>query len=211
MPAYHGPMVHVRWLVFAAVLAVPTLALLAVAADSWIPAVTGPSGPKSPASPRASSRPSAAAAGTPTPTRRPSLPPTRATGHPALAYAEFLQRLNGDRSTVDGLNSALATAAEAQDREAARTAAVRILDFVDTERDWLAGHPPAECYAPAHTAAGAMLDAYGSAADAFVTWSAAGGGLDGLAALARAADAAQTAKDSLTTFGSVLQGTTCPV
>ena len=84
MPAYHGSMVHLRWLVFAVVLAVPTLALLAVAADSWIPAVIGPSGPGS----RATSRPSAAAA--PTPTRRPTSPPARATGRPGLAYAEFL-------------------------------------------------------------------------------------------------------------------------
>jgi len=197
-------MVHLRWLVFSVLLAVPTLALLAVAADSWIPAVIGPSGPGS----RATARPSHAAAATPT--RRPTSPPARATGRPSLAYAEFLQRLNGDGSTVESLNNALASAAEAQDRVAARTAAVRILDFVDTEREWLAAHPPAACYAPAHGAANSMLDAYGGAADAFVTWSAAGGGLDGLTKLASAAQAAQAAKDSFTTFGSVLQGATCP-
>jgi len=196
-------MVHLRWLVFAVVLAVPTLALVAVAADS-IPAVIGPSGPGS----RATARPSHAAAATPT--RRPTPPPARATGRPGLAFAEFLQRLNGDGSTVEALNNALASAAEAQDRQAARTASVRILDFVDTEREWLAGHPPAECYAPAHAAANTMLDAYGAAADAFISWSSTRGGLDGFAKLASAAQSAQAAKDSFTTFASVMQGTTCP-
>ena len=118
-------------------------------------------------------------------------------------------RVNDDRSSVDRLNRAVADAAEAGDTDAVRTSAVAILDFVDIERDWLRGHPPAACYAAAHDAANAMLDAYGTAADRFVEWSVAGGGLDGLAALGRAADAATAAGDALAAFGAVLETTRC--
>ena len=85
-----------------------------------------------------------------------------------------------------------------------------ILDFVDTERDWLREHPPADCYAAAHASAGAMLDAYGAAADAFIDWAETGGGFAGLGALGNAVDAAQTASTPLTTFGQALEATTCP-
>ena len=91
-----------------------------------------------------------------------------------------------------------------------RTAAVAILDFVDGERDWLREHPPADCYAAAHAAAGAMLDAYGKAADAFIHWADTGGGLAGLAAFGDALDAAQTASTALDAFGRTLETTTCP-
>ena len=123
--------------------------------------------------------------------------PPRATGDPRLAYAEFLLRVNDDRSTVDGLNRTLAAAAEAEDMDAVRTAAVAILDFVDLERDWLQAHPPADCYAAAH--ASGEHDARGvrHGGRRFVDWTAAGGGLDGLAALGGAADAATVAGDAL--------------
>jgi hypothetical protein len=134
----------------------------------------------------------------------------RATGDPRRAYAEFLLRVNDDRTTVQRLNAALSTAAQAQDPPAVRTAAVAILDFVDGERDWLHQHPPADCYAAAHAAAGAMLDAYGVAADAFIHWADTGGGLAGLAALGDALDAAQTAGTALDAFGHSLETTTCP-
>jgi len=135
--------------------------------------------------------------------------PPRATGDPRLAYAEFLLRVNDDRATVEDLNRDLATAAEAQDLDAVRRSAVAILDFVDGERDWLREHPPADCYAAAHASANAMLEAYGTAADRFVDWTAAGGGLAGLAALGKALDAAQAASDALTAFGVALEATTC--
>lgn len=165
--------------------------------------------------------PSAAATDTPDPTpaasvtSRPALTPAatvapRATGDPQLAYAEFLLRVNDDRTTVQRLNAALSTAAQAQDQPAVRTAAVAILDFVDGERDWLREHPPADCYAGAHAAAGAMLDAYGTAADAFIHWADTGGGLAGLAAFGDAIDAAQTAGTALDAFGRTLETTTCP-
>jgi hypothetical protein len=134
----------------------------------------------------------------------------RATGDPRLAYAAFLLRVNDDRTTVQRLNAALSTAAQAQDPKAVRTAAVAILDFIDGERDWLRQHPPADCFADAHAAAGAMLDAYGRAADAFIHWADTGGGLGGLAALGDALDAAQTAGTALDTFGRTLETTTCP-
>ena len=115
----------------------------------------------------------------------------RASGDPRLAYAEFLLRVNDDRTTVQSLNNALSTAAQAQDLPAVRKAAVAILDFVVVEYDWLREHPPAECYAAAHASARAMLDAYSTAADMFVKWADTGGGLSGLAALGDALDAAQ--------------------
>ena len=156
---------------------------------------------------------------TPVPTSAPTVasspaPPVtaapRSSGPTRLAYAAFLARVNDDRATVNGLNSALSASAETQDADAVRRAAVDILDFVDIERDWLREHPPAACYAVAHAAANAMLDAYGTAADAFIAWAATGGGLAGLAALGQALDTAQGAADALTSFGTVLGATRCP-
>ena len=141
---------------------------------------------------------------------RPRTAKPRATGDPRLAYAAFLLRVNDDRATVDGLNAALTTAANAQDPDAVRRASVDILDFVDVERDWLRGHPPADCYAAAHASAGAMLDAYGTAADRAIDWSATGGGIAGLGALGRALEAGQAAADALTAFGHTLEATRCP-
>ena len=137
--------------------------------------------------------------------------PPRASGPPRLAYAAFLRRVNDDRARVETLNGALSTAAQAQDPAGVRHAAVDILDFVDTERDWLRENPPADCYAAAHTSAGAMLGAYAAAADAFIAWAQTGGGLAGIGALGKAVDAAQVASDALTTFGHTLEATTCPV
>ena len=141
----------------------------------------------------------------PTPTT-----PPRASGPPRLAYAAFLNRINDDRSTVEILNAALSSAAQTQDPTAVRRSAVDILDFVDAERDWLRENPPAACYADAHASAGAMLDAYAAAADAFIAWAQSGGGIAGLGALGQAVDAAETAGDALTTFGKVLEATSCP-
>jgi hypothetical protein len=137
-------------------------------------------------------------------------PPPRSSGPPRLAYAAFLLRVNDDRSRVETLNAAVTTAAQAQDPGAVRTAAVDILDFVDTERDWLRDNPPAECYAEAHASADAMLVAYGAAADAFIAWAETGGGLAGLGAVGTALEAADVAGDALTEFGRVLEGTRCP-
>ena len=132
-------------------------------------------------------------------------------GGPAAsrAYAEFLARVSADRTTVDGLDRDLTSASNAADLDAVRKAAVAILDFVDVERDWLLGHPPADCYADAHASALAMLEAYGAAGDRFVDWSTTGGGLNGLPALGSAADAAKTAQAALASFASVLGGTSC--
>ena len=158
--------------------------------------------------PTPSLEPSAStAATTPAPV---ATPRPRASGPPRLAYAAFLRRVNDDRATVNTQNGALTTAAQAQDPAAVRRAAVDILDFVDTERDWLRDNPPADCYAAAHASAGAMLDAYGAAADAFIAWAQTGGGFAGLGALGKAIDAAQAASDALTTFGHTLEATTCP-
>jgi hypothetical protein len=147
---------------------------------------------------------------TPTPAPPAVTPPPRASGPARLAYADFLRRINADRATVERLNASLTTAVQALDPASVRTAAVDILDFVDGERDWLRENPPAACYADAHASAGAMLDAYGAAADAFIAWAETGGGFAGLTALADAVDAATSAGDALTTFGHVLEATSCP-
>jgi hypothetical protein len=167
--------------------------------------------------PAPASTPIATSGATPPPTssagpsRTPATtPPPRASGPARLAYADFLRRVNGDRATVERLNASLTTAVQALDPAAARSAAVDILDFVDTERDWLRENPPAACYADAHASAGAMLDAYGAAADAFIAWAETGGGFAGLSAMGDALDVAKTAGDALTRFGHVLETTTCP-
>ncbi len=174
------------------------------------PASTGPSSSATPrpvSTPLASTDPTASPLSSPRPT--PTTPP-RASGPARLAYADFLRRVNADRATVERLNASLTTAVQALDPAAARSAAVDILDFVDVERDWLRENPPAACYADAHASAGAMLDAYGAAADAFIAWAETGGGIAGLSALGDALDVAKTAGDALTRFGHVLEATTCP-
>jgi hypothetical protein len=142
-------------------------------------------------------------------TARPATAPPRTSTAPRLAYAAFLKRVNEDRTNVERLNANLSTAVRAQDPVAARPAAVAILDFVDQERDWLRDNPPADCYAAAHASAGAMLDAYGTAADGFITWADAGGGLSALAALSDAVDQAQKAADASTAFAQALDATRC--
>jgi hypothetical protein len=141
-------------------------------------------------------------------TRKPTSTP-RAGGDPRAAYAEFLLRANDDRSTVEALNRALTAGFEDQDRDAVRTASVNILDFVDSERDWLREHPPDACYADAHAAANTMLAAYGTVADRFIAWTNAAKGLDSVAAFGRALEAADAATKALDAFAAELEGTTC--
>ena len=167
------------------------------------PAVTATAVPPSSAPPAASSQAAASASS------RPATAPPRTSEKPALAYAAFLKRVNDDRATVERLNQDLSPAVQSQDLVATRKAAVAILDFVDGEHDWLREHPPADCYAAAHAAAGAMLDAYGKAADGFIKWADSGGGLNGLVALGDAVQFGQDAADSLTTFSTTLDDTVC--
>ena len=217
-----------RWWVLLGALAIAVVVLGAAwasrqastATPSRPPAVDASARPSATVAQTPTGGPSATASTDPTPTPAPSASPTpappaitsppRASGPPRLAYAEFLRRINDDRATVETLNAALSNAAQAQDPDAVRRAAVDILDFVDTERDWLRENPPADCYAAAHASAGAMLDAYGAAADAFIDWAETGGGFAGLAALGTALDAAETAGDALTAFGAALEATQCP-
>ncbi len=216
-------MPQTRWLFAGAVMAVAAVALLVatlgrgnpVAETAESPSLPPPSGhaTASPGTATPTVDPTASpSADTPAAPAAPapSKAPPRASGPPRLAWAEFLAHLNEDRSTVDGLNAALTTAAQAQDTDAVKAASVDILDFVDVERDWLRDHPPADCYAAAHGAAAAMLDAYGTAADRFIDWTATGGGLGGLPALGDAVAAADTARATFETFVSALEGTTCP-
>jgi len=216
-------MPQTRWLFVGAVVAVAAVALLVATLGRGNPAAEiaeSPSPP--PANGRATASPAtvtpsvdptatASADSSATPAApAPSKAPPRASGPPRLAWAAFLARLNEDRSTVEGLNAALTTAAQAQDPDAVKAASVDILDFVDVERDWLRDHPPADCYAAAHGAAAAMLDAYGTAADRFIDWTATGGGLGGLPALGDAVAAADSARAAFETFVAALESTTCP-
>ena len=216
-------MPQTRWLFVGAVLAVAAVALLVATLGRGDPAAEiaeSPSPPPasgratvSPATAAPSVDPTATASENPSATPAapaPSKAPARASGPPRLAWAAFLARLNEDRSTVEGLNAALTTAAQALDPDAVKAASVDILDFVDVERDWLRDHPPTDCYAAAHGAAAAMLDAYGAAADRFIAWTRTGGGLGGLPALGDAVAAADSARAAFETFVAALESTKCP-
>lgn len=202
----------------ALVLVVVAIAVLTSAggtpAPPAIPSGSGGLEPAATATPTAAassgSASSASAASGPSATPRPATPAPRTSEKPALAYAAFLERVNDDRATVERLNQDLSPAVQSQDPVATRKASVAILDFVDGEHDWLREHPPADCYAAAHAAAGTMLDAYGKAADGFIKWADSGGGLDGLVALGDAVQLAQDAADSLSAFSTTLDDTVCP-
>jgi hypothetical protein len=168
------------------------------------PIVTPDPTPTATATPTATPTPTA----DPTPVASPTDPPL-ARGDARKLYAAFLVRVNDDRATVDRLNRALTDAASAQDTDGVHDAAVDILDFTDTERDWLREHPPAACYARAHKAARTMVSAYGTTAERALDWSATGGGLAGLAQLKAALDAADAAGEALTAFGRALETTSC--
>jgi hypothetical protein len=222
-PSTLGRVSRRSWLVIALVVGVVVIAAVAVLRPRPQVAVVDPSATPSGViaspSPSLVASPSIAPSPSVTPTPAPTVEPTpdptatpkaEATGDPRLLYAEFLLRVNDDRTEVAELNAALTKAAEAQDLADVRTAAVDILDFVDAERDWLREHPPARCYRDAHEAANEMLAAYGTAAERFIDWTTAEAGLDRLAAFTDALDAASQAGDALTAFGQALEATSCP-
>ena len=159
----------------------------------------------------ASASPSAAPTVTPTPSRAPTASPAGA-GEDAEArhrFVEFQQRLIADAAEVQASSQAMTDAVQAQDDPATVAASVDVLDFVDRERDWLAAHPPADCYSTAHGAAGAMLVAYAAVADAVLAYAGATG-LDRLEALAIVADRADAARVSLSQLQVAVESATCP-
>ena len=107
------------------------------------------------------------------------------------------------------LNATLVAAAERQDPDAVRRAAVDILDFADDERSWLRSHPPAACYADTHASAGRMVDAYAATAEDAIDWADAGGGLAGLEALAAVLESATVAGEALEDLAAELETTRC--
>lgn len=194
-----------------------------IVARLMLPALTGAAGasPSAEASPVASpaATPSGTATASPAPTPEPDLPspdPTDPTeepdppSDPRLAYAEFLLRLDAARADVQDLNSTLVVAAEAGDKATVRATAVDILQFADRERDWLLTHPPAACYADAHDAAGAMLEAYATVAERAIDWADADTGLETLDALADVVTAAGDARVALEGLAGELEVATCP-
>ncbi len=119
--------------------------------------------------------------------------------------------MNDDRATVERLNDALGNAAQAQDPKGVHDASVDILDFVDSERDWLREHPPATCYAKAHRAAGTMVADYGTAAERFLDWAETGGGLAGLdGPRSRRSTPSMSPRRRSTPSVVPLDATTCP-
>ncbi len=144
----------------------------------------------------------------PTETAEPTEAPD-APSDPRLAYAEFLLRLDAARAEVQDLNATIVVAAEAGDKPTVRAAAVDILQFADRERDWLLTHPPAACYADAHDAAGAMLEAYATVAERAIDWADADTGLETLDALAEVVTAAGDARVALDVLAGELEGTAC--
>src|SRR3954447_4680832 len=129
--AYHGLMRQTRWIFAGALTLVAAIALL-VASLGRGNLVVDPAESPSPAASNGRATAAIATASvetatpsvdataqrTPTastPSDPPATAPRRASGPPLLAWAEFLARLNADRSTVEGLNGALTTAAQAQD------------------------------------------------------------------------------------------------
>lgn len=208
------------WLVVALLVGVVVIAAVVVLRPKGPVADADPTATPSPTVPASvTATPTAALSPSPSPTTEPTPTPTpeptpvatatpKPNGDARLRYAEFLLRVNDDRAKVEDLNAAVRSAAEAQDPDAVRVASVDILDFVDTERDWLREHPPASCYADAHAAANDMLAAYATAAERFIDWTTAEG-LDRLVALTDALDAADQAGEALTAFGQALEATTC--
>lgn len=153
--------------------------------------------------------PTSESTATPTSTEPPPTDAPESTEAAQVSYVRFLARLAEDRSTVADLNQRLADAGEDGDRETVRAIAVDILRFSDGERDWLAAHPPADCYAPAHAAAATMLEAYATVADRAIDWADADG-LDALTALANLVAAGDTARDALADLASAVEQAACP-
>ena len=158
--------------------------------------------------PITSSRPSSTPTATPTATPKPTKRPTT-TGDPRVAYAAFLARLDDARRTATDLADGLAAAVQAGDRATARATAVDILRFADGEHDWLKAHPPADCYAAAHDAAGSMVEAYATVADRAIDWVDAPAGLAALDALGKVLAAGADARDAASSLAGALEASTC--
>jgi hypothetical protein len=155
------------------------------------------------------SAPARTAAASHAPTPRPTAQ-ALASGDATAVYAAFLDRVQADRSSVEAFQRALLTAIDDHDQAAIRDAALAIRAFVDTEEVWLDGHPPAACFADTHAAARGMLTSFGTAADRFVEWAAAGGGLNVGGAFGVALAAGSHATDAFDAFVVQLGETTCP-
>ena len=113
------------------------------------------------------------------------------------------------RPVAADLSATLVAAAEQQDPDAVRRAAVDILDFTDEERTWLRSHPPAECFADTHASAVRMVAAYGQTAEDAIDWADSGGGLAGLEALAAVLESATVAGEALEDLAGELETTRC--
>jgi hypothetical protein len=192
----------------------PTVAATLTPASASAPLAGAPSAsvallPSPTPAPTDTPRSTPVATATQAPTQRPSTDRPETTEAAQVAYVRFLARLAEDRSTVADLNQRLADAGESGDRATARTTAIDILRFVDGERDWLAAHPPADCFATAHAAANTMLEAYGTVADRAIDWADAEG-LEVFASLADLLAAGDTARDALSDLANAVERTTCP-
>lgn len=178
----------------------PAAGLLASPSPSAGSPTTAPDGSPTPSAQGATTAPG-------TPTSGPGAT-SDAGGDARLRFLDLQLRLADDAPEVRDRSQALLDAARAEDDPATVAAAVAILDLVDRERDWLAGHPPATCYVEAHRAAGTMLRAYGSVADAAIAYAEARG-FERLEALAVVGSRAETAAATLRSLEQALEASTC--
>lgn len=150
--------------------------------------------------------PAPAATETPPPTPV-SVPPDEV--DPGVAWVAFLAHLDGLRPEAAALTDALISAADDGDRPGVRASAIDILQLADRERDWLGANPPAACYAEAHAAAGAMVEAYADIGERAIAWAESDDGLDALGALAELIAGAGVARDALADLATALEAATC--
>ncbi|HEX6869273.1 MAG TPA: hypothetical protein VF119_10740, partial [Candidatus Limnocylindrales bacterium] len=128
---------------------------------------------------------------------------------PRVAWVRFLAHLDGLRPEAAALTDALVSAADDGDRAGVRASAIDVLQLADRERDWLAANPPAACYADAHAAAGAMVEAYADVGERAITWAESEEGLDSLGALADLIAGAGAARDALADLAAALEAASC--
>jgi hypothetical protein len=125
-----------------------------------------------------------------------------------LAYAEFLLHLDDARQSAQRLNYRLRQTGESGDTAGVVEAAHDIGALTTRERTWLEDHPPADCYAEVHGAAGDLLDAYDDVARLALVWTEASG-LGVIGALQDLAAAVQAAGAAATTVADAAAATTC--
>ena len=96
------------------------------------------------------------------------------TAAPGLRYAVFLGQMvaarEGIQTTLTELVAAGSGAGPAQTADQVRSSAESIAAIAADQRAWLEENPPADCYADAHHAAGAVVESLSDASTAAIGW-----------------------------------------